>query len=108
SEFSDAVLAREIRRAERHRESLSLAMLDLNGFNQLKEAYGAQAADGLLYEVGTLLRSTLGPFDLATRHDSQQFLLLLIGDDLDNKEASAPMPRLRKICFDIQQKTCTY
>jgi diguanylate cyclase (GGDEF)-like protein len=118
SEFSDAVLAREIRRAERHRESLSLAMLDLDGFSRLKEAHGARATDGLLYEVGTLLRSTLGPLDLAARYNGHQLLLLLIGDALDNsnldqdarssKETSASMARLRKICVDIQQKADAY
>jgi diguanylate cyclase (GGDEF)-like protein len=113
SQFSHAVLAREIRRAERHRESLSLALLDLNGFSQLKEAYGPQAVDGLLHEVETLLWSTLGPFDLAARCESQQFLVILVGDDLDNhyldnREAARPMPRLRRICLEIQQKTDTY
>jgi diguanylate cyclase (GGDEF)-like protein/PAS domain S-box-containing protein len=101
-EFSDAVLAREIRRAERHRGSLSLAMLDLDGFSQLLEARGPRAADALLCEVGALLRSTLGPLDLAARYNGHQLLLLLIGEDV------TPLPRLRRICLDIQQRADAY
>jgi len=99
------VLEREIRRAERHRGSLSLAMLDLDGINQLRDASGPRAADALLCEVGALLRSALGPFDLAARYNSHQLLLLLIGDDVGKPESPA---RLRRICLDIQQRADAY
>jgi diguanylate cyclase (GGDEF)-like protein len=108
TEFSDAVLAREIRRAERHRESLSLAMLDLDGFSRLEQAHGPRATEALLYEVGELLRGTLGPLDLAARYNRHQLLLLLIGDDPNSQEAAVPMSRLRRICLDIQQKADAY
>jgi len=51
--------------------------------------------------VGELLRSTLGPLDLAARYNSHQ-LLLLIGDD------AAPLLRLRRICLDIQHRANAY
>jgi diguanylate cyclase (GGDEF)-like protein/PAS domain S-box-containing protein len=106
--FSDAVLGREIKRAERHRGSLSLAVLGLDGFSQLKEAHGPRATDALLCEVAAVLRSALGPLDLAARYDGHQLLLLLIGDEVDKEGSSAPLARLRRICLDIQHRADAY
>jgi PAS domain S-box-containing protein/diguanylate cyclase (GGDEF)-like protein len=106
SEFSDAVLDREIRRAVRDRKPLSLALLDLHGVSQLEVVYGQRAADGLLQELGTLVRNALGPLDLAAHYRPRQLLFLIVDDGGD--DPLSPVARLRQICDDIQQKTYTF
>jgi diguanylate cyclase (GGDEF)-like protein/PAS domain S-box-containing protein len=108
AEFSDAVLDREIRRAVSLGKSVSIAVLDLQGFSEVESAYGQGAAEGLLQEVGTLLRSALGPLDLAARYEREQLLLLLMHDDRDDHERPTPVARLRRLCVEIQKKSFTY
>jgi PAS domain S-box-containing protein/diguanylate cyclase (GGDEF)-like protein len=107
-EFSDAVLDREIRRAVHQGKSVSLAVLDLQGFSQVEAAYEQRAADSLLQEMGTLLRSTLGPLDLVARYEREQLLLVLMDDDRHGQEPSTPVARLRRLCLEIQKKAFTY
>jgi diguanylate cyclase (GGDEF)-like protein len=108
AEFADAVLDREIRRAVSQGQSVSIAMLDLHGFSRVEAGYGHGAAEGLLQELETLLRSTLGPLDLAARYERDQLLLLLMHDDRDDREASTPVARLRRLCSELQKKAVTH
>ena len=96
SQYVEEMLPREIRRAARRSESLSLALLEIDRFQQLKSAHGRAAGDQALSQIGELLRTNLGAFDLACRHNGEEFLLVLIDDE------AATLPRLQRICLEIQ------
>lgn len=72
----------------------SLLLLDLDHFKAYNDAYGHQAGDQALREIGRLLRSVLRPRDVAVRYGGEEFVLLIHG---------ARMPQLPVIAARILQ-----
>lgn len=79
----DDAFAREAARADRHRSSLSLALLDIDNFKQLNDAYGHQAGDGALAHLAQIIKDTVRPDDVVTRFGGEEFLILLPDAGLD-------------------------
>ena len=103
--YLNAVLARDILRQQCRSESVALAILSLDGFNEIKDRYGSRA-DGLLRDAGETVRAALGPFDLAARYGSQQFCLAFLDDA--GPGAEAVESRLSGLCRGIEQKSRAY
>lgn len=70
-------LRRELSSAERHKESLSLCYMDLNGFKQLNDTLGHQAGDSLLALVGNVLHEITRDSDIACRYGGDEFCMIL-------------------------------
>ena len=68
---------KEIARASRFRESLSLVMLDLDDFKTINDRYGHPVGDQVLASVGRILRSTLRAADMAARIGGEEFAVVL-------------------------------
>lgn len=75
-------LRRELARAEREREPLTLVFLDLNRFKQLNDTYGHQAGDAALSEVAACLNRACRVSDLAFRLGGDEFCIILPSTDL--------------------------
>jgi diguanylate cyclase (GGDEF)-like protein/PAS domain S-box-containing protein len=69
-------LTRELHRAHRLREQIGLAMLDLDFFKQFNDAFGHEAGDHLLLQVGQVLGSALRQSDIACRYGGEEFVLV--------------------------------
>ncbi len=91
-------LPREIRRAQRGKYDLTVAMLDIDHFKQLNDTHGHDAGDAVLRELGKILRSLTRAGDVACRYGGEEFLLVLPDCDI----ACAQL-RLREICSTIRQ-----
>jgi diguanylate cyclase (GGDEF)-like protein len=71
------LLNKEIARASRFEEPLSLVMLDLDDFKTINDRYGHPVGDQVLASVGRILRSTLRAADIAARCGGEEFAVIL-------------------------------
>ncbi|MDR0226578.1 MAG: GGDEF domain-containing protein [Burkholderiaceae bacterium] len=70
-------LDREVARAQRHGQALSVALLDMDGMRALNTEHGHAAGDAALVHLAQLARQGLRPEDVIARHEGQAFALLL-------------------------------
>ncbi len=81
--YLEESLEREIRRTDRHPQSLGLIMLEIDHFKDLTETFGYTAGELLLREVGQFLPSQIRASDIACRYRGEEFLLLLPNASLE-------------------------
>lgn len=74
--FQD-VLKREIERATRYRNPLSLVMLDIDHFKNFNDTWGHQTGDRALKQAALLLTALVRGTDLPARYGGEEFALLL-------------------------------
>lgn len=81
--------------AEHQREPrpFSLAILDLDHFKRVNDAYGHQAGDQLLAAFSRLLQSCCRPYDLVGRYGGEEFMAIII--NRDTAAATQVMERFR-------------
>jgi diguanylate cyclase (GGDEF)-like protein len=70
-------LTEEFKRAERHRDPLALAMLDVDHFKAVNDKLGHAAGDLVLREVGSRLKQSVREIDVVTRYGGEEFVVLL-------------------------------
>jgi len=88
-------LTQELSRARRANKKLVLAMIDLDHFKLVNDAYGHDAGDQVLLFFAQLARSVLRESDLMFRYGGEEFLALL--PDTDIKGAEFLFDRLRQM-----------
>jgi diguanylate cyclase (GGDEF)-like protein len=89
----DDAFARQLARAARTEQPLSVLMIDIDRFKQLNDANGHAFGDAVLRRVAQALASGLRPQDLAARYGGEEFSVLLPG--LDSDHAARIAERLR-------------
>jgi diguanylate cyclase (GGDEF)-like protein len=67
----------EFVRMRRHPRSLSLALVDLDGFKQVNDRFGHEAGDRVLVTVAQRLRTGLREIDIVARFGGDEFVVLL-------------------------------
>ncbi|MCS6798708.1 MAG: diguanylate cyclase [Myxococcota bacterium] len=70
-------LGEEFKRAERYREPLACAMIDVDHFKRVNDEHGHAAGDAVLAEVATRLRRSVREIDVVARYGGEEFLLVL-------------------------------
>jgi diguanylate cyclase (GGDEF)-like protein len=75
----ESTLEREIARASRHAEPVSLVMVDIDHFKALNDSHGHQAGDDVLRNVAAALACECREFDLAARYGGEEFAIILPG-----------------------------
>lgn len=73
----DDQLARELARARRSGEALSVALLDLDDFKAFNDAHGHQAGDALLVEAAARWNRQLREIDTLCRWGGDEFAVVL-------------------------------
>ncbi len=91
----DQTLEREVARAQRNQSRLSLAMLDLDHFKKLNDAYGHEAGDRMLVHFAALTKSVLRKSDAFVRYGGEEFTVLL--PDTDARGALFVLGRLQQL-----------
>ena len=76
--FFQLMLDREIKRSERQGRPVSLAFINIGGFNNYNLKHGYPAGDRLLIEVAKLISETIRIVDLAARFSGDLFSLMLV------------------------------
>lgn len=81
--YMEESLEREVRRAARSKHTLGIIMLDLDHFKRFNDAFGHQAGDALLRELGSHLRTCVRGEDIACRYGGEEFTLIMPDANLD-------------------------
>ena len=87
-------LERELERASRGGEDVSLAMLDIDHFKKLNDAHGHQAGDEVLRRVAAKLSEHCRTYDTVARYGGEEFALIL--PTTDREETRSLVERLRQ------------
>jgi diguanylate cyclase len=94
----DDELERELARAKRHQERLSVAMVDLDHFKDFNDEHGHQAGDRLLQQAAAAWRPAVRASDFVARYGGEEFAVLLPScppasatDVVDRIRAATPM-----------------
>jgi diguanylate cyclase (GGDEF)-like protein/putative nucleotidyltransferase with HDIG domain len=86
-------LAEEIRRANRHRSTVGLLIVDIDHFRRLNDSWGHSVGDEVLRGVAVVARDTCRGNDVVCRLGGEEFAVILPGSSLE--DAGAVAERLR-------------
>lgn len=80
--YLDETLPRELQRVSREKQSLCVAMLDLDFFKSFNDVHGHAAGDAVLRFIGTLMKETFRESDICCRFGGEEFLVVLLNTDM--------------------------
>ncbi|WP_019605521.1 sensor domain-containing diguanylate cyclase [Teredinibacter turnerae] len=102
----DTVLQREINRARRQRNFLTLIYLDIDDFKKLNDTYGHAQGDLALQAVAKVItESSRRSADFAFRVGGEEFAVLLANTQLADAEIYAERLRLAVLAREIPNET---
>jgi len=104
--YLEESLERELRRAARGKQSVSLVMFDLDHFKTFNDTFGHAAGDAVLREMGVSVARTARAEDISCRFGGEEFLLILPGTALEGARTRAERVRsqARKLAVAHQGK----
>lgn len=79
----------EVKRQQRHREPLSVMLMDVDFFKSINDRFGHAVGDQVLQGLASLLQENLRDTDLLGRWGGEEFLCILPKTDLAEAEHSA-------------------
>jgi diguanylate cyclase len=108
----DDALEREAARARRAGAFVCIALIDIDNFKRINDAYGHQVGDIVLVHLVAIIKQTIRSNDLIGRYGGEEFMLILPDSRLD--EAVAVLGRLQRrlaeqaICWGEQKLLVTF
>lgn len=96
----DELLSREMDRAHRQHQPLTLILADVDHFKAINDTYGHAMGDRVLAALGRIFGSQVRPYDVAARLGGEEFVLLFPGTECHDGVAIAE--RLRRQVGTIQ------
>jgi diguanylate cyclase (GGDEF)-like protein len=93
-------LSLEIHRAHRHKRPLSIMLLRVDNFRDLRERFGRFLADRLLRQIGGVLETTMRDTDFLGAYQDDGFAAILI--EADAGAAALALTRLTAGLKDVQ------
>ena len=82
-------LTRELARAERLKQEVSLLVMDLDNFKSINDSHGHHVGDRALCEVARVLRTAIRPYDICVRYAGDEFIVVLSGCNADEAREQA-------------------
>jgi diguanylate cyclase (GGDEF)-like protein/putative nucleotidyltransferase with HDIG domain len=79
-------LGRELARAERLGNEVSLIVMDVDEFKVINDTHGHHVGDRALREVAQVLRATIRPYDVCVRYAGDEFIVVLAGCGAEEAE----------------------
>jgi diguanylate cyclase (GGDEF)-like protein len=93
------MLDEEIARADRSGSPCSIALIDLDWFKRINDAYGHPTGDEVLRTFSITMFANIRSVDRFGRYGGEEFLLVL--PDMDTSGAARALDRLRAIIADL-------
>jgi diguanylate cyclase (GGDEF)-like protein len=93
------VFRRELARADREGNQLTIVMLDIDHFKNLNDTHGHMAGDAVLREFTSRITASLRPYDAVGRYGGEEFLVVLPGCSVEAGMKHAD--RLRGLITDL-------
>lgn len=90
----DDAFVREIARAQRGGEQLSVALIDIDNFKRLNDTYGHEVGDSALKHLAKVMKEVVRPTDVVARFGGEEFVILLPNTSLD--QAVVTIARLQR------------
>ncbi len=75
--FFQEILLRELRRAQRGSQPLSLIIADIDHFKGVNDTYGHSVGDEVLEQVGSIMLSSVRATDFVIRYGGEEFVVLM-------------------------------
>ncbi len=75
-------LTREVQRSERYKNPVSMAMIDIDNFKAVNDAYGHRQGDIILRNVADLLKRNYRDVDFIARYGGEEFAVVLPETDV--------------------------
>ena len=98
-------LERDMARAKRTNQPLTLAFVDIDGLKERNDSKGHGAGDRLISQTADSLRAHLRSYDLIIRFGGDEFLCALV--DVDIAEASERFSRVNENLSETEQASVT-
>lgn len=95
----DETMERELKRADRSRCPLSVALLDIDNFKRLNDTLGHQVGDQALVHLAKVIKETLRPADTVGRYGGEEFVIVLPDTPLE-----AAVEVLQRLQRDLTRK----
>jgi diguanylate cyclase (GGDEF)-like protein/putative nucleotidyltransferase with HDIG domain len=92
-------LTRELARAERLKQEVSLLVMDLDNFKSINDSHGHHVGDRALCEVARVLRTAIRPYDICVRYAGDEFIVVLSGCSAE--EAESKRAELQRSIDDV-------
>jgi diguanylate cyclase (GGDEF)-like protein/PAS domain S-box-containing protein len=89
------IAAKEIERADRYGNRLSLAMIDADHFKDINDQYGHAVGDRVLRSIADRCRSALRKTDVLGRFGGEEFVVLFVETGLHEAQRVAERLRMR-------------
>ena len=75
--FFQEILLRELRRAQRGNQSVSLIIADIDHFKNVNDSYGHSVGDEVLEQIGSIMLSSVRATDFVIRYGGEEFVVLM-------------------------------
>ncbi|WP_226070736.1 sensor domain-containing diguanylate cyclase [Methylophaga pinxianii] len=101
--FFDDALQRELQLAQRHQQTISLLICDIDHFKQFNDRFGHEAGDMALRMVAALMLEHFRETDIPCRYGGEEFVVLMPAADIQDA-----LERAKTLLEKIAAKTIIY
>jgi diguanylate cyclase (GGDEF)-like protein len=100
--FFKEQLEKELIRASRHNNHVSIIMMDIDYFKQYNDTHGHPAGDYVLRTISGILKNNIRNIDIAARYGGEEFALILI--ETNKQAAGIVAEKIRRLIEEYNFK----